>query len=184
MQSSPRTACPKIKAGHGKTSKHTCNHIEGATTGFVGLETAPRLANAAMDDIDALEVDEEELALSSPLGKRRRSDSKGLHTPIRAVQASGLIPDGWPGLSAPPHAVPTRARSTCSENSSFSPSFPAGRPGSFSNVRTALAANEPTNALQHGSSGRPGILSPCISVWGIRACSSSAVYVLFCRRTF
>ena len=136
-----------------------------------------------MDDIDALEVDEEELALSSLLRKRRKSDSKGLHTPIRAAQAPGLIPDGWPGLSAQPHAVPTRARSTCNENSSFSPPFTAGRSGSFSNPRTALAAHEPTNILQHPS-GRPGKPLPCISVWGSHACSSFAADAICCRRTF
>ncbi|CAK0748925.1 hypothetical protein CVIRNUC_001871 [Coccomyxa viridis] len=104
-----------------------------------------------MDDIDALEVDEEELALSSPLRKRSKSSSKGLHTPIRAVQAPGLVPDGWPGLSALHNAA--RASSTCNENSSFSPPFPAARPRSISSVRTALAAHEPSNALQHDPSG-------------------------------
>ena len=150
-------------------------------TDFVGSETAPRFANAAMDDIDALEVDEEELALSSPLRKRSKSSSKSLHTPIRAVQAPGLIPDGWPGLSALHYAA--RASSTCNENSSFSPPFPAARPGSISSVRTALAAHEPSNALQHGPSGRPGTPLPCMSVWGCCPSSSSPAYLELRKRT-
>ena len=174
----------RSRPGNKRLQKHSCDCIEGATTDFIGLETAPRLANATMDDIDALEVDEEELALSSPLRKRSKSSSKGLHTPIREVQAPGLIPDGWPGLSALQHAVPTRASSIWNENSSFSPPFPAGRPGSFSNVKIALAAHVPTNALQHGPSGRPGTPLPCISVWGSHPCSSSPACLVRCRRTF
>ena len=152
-------------------------------TDFAGLETAPRLANAAMADIDALEIDEEELAQSSPLGKRIKRSSEGLHTHSKAVQTPGLLPDGWPGLSVLSHAGP----STCNKNSSSSLPFPAERPRTFSNMTPpfpALAAHERMNASQHGPSGRPGTSLPCIYVWSSYPCNFPAAHREIWKRTF
>ena len=55
---------------------------------FAGLQAAPRLANAATDDINALRINEEELALSKPIRKCSKNTLERLQTPTRAAQAS------------------------------------------------------------------------------------------------
>ena len=108
-----------------------------------------------MDDIDALEIDEEELALSSPLRKRSKRKAEGLHRPNKAAQAPGLLPDGWPGHSALHNAGPSIRNCTTS-----SPLFPAGRPATVSRMGALIAAHEQPTASQLGLSGRPGTPLP------------------------
>lgn len=115
-----------------------------------------------MDDVDALEIDEEEL-LYSQANKRVRSASADSGTSPRAVRRSTLIPAGWPALQNGSNYRTMRPPKLAAEAPtlvSLSPPYPAAQHRAAGSLSSQLLspARQATSAgrmLQSSHAGSP-----------------------------